>query len=123
MDDVERIKQRTSAEVLAACIKSVSEAKQIWLSWHDLTRLGKGKEYADAAELIVDRLRNVQPAASDLEALLREERIKERLCVLRENPGLCNGDIDNPERHSRCCKYHQELAELEKARASEGDSK
>ena len=60
---------------------------------------------------------------TDLEALLRDAGLKGRLSALRENPGLCNGDTDNPERHVRLCKYHQEIHELEKARASEEEKK
>ncbi len=95
--------KRIRAEVMAACIKEAKEHAKHWCDEGDLP----------------SKLEQLQPTAEALEALLREERIKERLCVLGEYPGLCNGDTDNPERHSRCCKYHQELDELEKARASE----
>ncbi len=57
--------------------------------------------------------------ALEYQSGLKEGELKGRLSALRENPGLCNGDTDNRERHSRCCKYHQELSELEKARAEE----
>ncbi len=117
---LEQDRRQTSAEVLAACSANVEETCKILLKT-DRTKDEKIL-IAGACTLVQSRLEVLSPAASDLEALLeearREERVKERLCVLGEHPGLCNGDTDNPERHSRLCKYHQELAELEKARAN-----
>jgi hypothetical protein len=83
---------------------------QAWV--HDIKLEGRVEVQTCPANAI----HSLQPAASDLEELLREER----LCVLREHPGLCNGDSDNPERHALCCKYHQEIGELEKGRAIVG---
>ena len=154
---VPAIKQ-ARAEVLGACIKAVNATL-----CPALNSIGPGLIHV--ADYVEETLRNLQPAAKHLEALLREERdgtearllcgnaecpkrhlriewseeervclgclrdaleyqsglkdgeLKGRLCALRENPGLCNGDTDNPERHVRLCKYHQEIHELEKARA------
>ena len=111
---IREAEKRRGAEVLAACIKELER----------LSEEARGFGFDDDSLVISnakDKVKELQPAASDLEALLREAELKGRLCVLRENPGLCNGDTDNPERHSRLCKYHQEISELEKARA-EGKS-
>ncbi len=75
-----------------------------------LKALTEGGEFAVGSPL--------DKAKKRVEELLRKAELKGRLCILRENPGLCNGDTDNPERHARLCKYHQEVAELEKARDS-----
>ncbi len=119
--------RKGGAQVLAACqgavevfIQEIGKFSQEFAKWRPFKKWDRDDWEAAGSRLLCDlseAMEKLQPAASDLEALLREERVKERLCVLGEHPGLCNGDTDNPERHARLCKYHQELAELEKARA------
>jgi len=96
--------KRKSAEVLAACIAYAASYRD-----HSLR-----KEQVNAAQTIIDGLEVLEPTAKDLEELLLEARLKE----LKDWPELCNIIHCN---HGRNCMYHRRIAELEKARASEGN--
>jgi len=78
---------------------------QAWV--HDVEIEGRVEVQTCPANAI----HSLQPAASDLEELLRKERLNE----LKDWPELCNIVHCN---HGRNCMYHSRIAELEKARAS-----
>ena len=49
---------------------------------------------------------------------LARKMAEARLATLRDWPELCNGDTDVPLRHAKLCKYHREIARLERELAA-----
>ena len=97
--------KRIRAEVLAACVARVGAAFESTLLH------AQDKAFH---QIIVDHLLASEPAASDLEALLREERIKELLHFVGSGLSYDAKVISFIDAR---------LNELEKARASEGEVK
>ena len=93
--------KRIRAEVLAACAQRAFE-----IAIED----GPPAAVEDTAAYIRDAILKLQPAAAALEALLREERVKELLHFSRNAPGY-NTDVMR--------FIDARIAELEKARAIE----
>ncbi|KKM03539.1 hypothetical protein LCGC14_1773350 [marine sediment metagenome] len=113
--------KQARAEVLAACRKRLKQAAR---SVKDVQLMRK---YTDAQVELVTTLLNdladnafmrLQPAALDLEALLREAELK----GLKSD---CIGVDDrlDSHNHNRDCVHCQRIAELEKACVSEGEVK
>ena len=96
--------KRIRAEVLAACIRG---AKVYFDDFRDVP------PPPITIEEVIRFLRGVQPAATDLEALLREARLKEAKWWV-------NNHYPSPQNHApvKCqCFVCNHVAELEKARA------
>lgn len=71
-----------------------------------------------AYDELVDRLTNLQPAASDLKELLREAELRGRIAQLNMMKGDDAGGMWFPDPGAQT--INDRVAELEKARASEG---
>ena len=106
------------SEVLAAVHKEIAEVEKMIT---DNRNLGSYDE-------LVDRLANLKPAAKDLEALLREAELKGRISGFEDMLGDCDGFKGDgwkfyAKEAIRTLRLSpaEILAELEKARASEGE--
>lgn len=98
---VKQARAEVLAEVLAACKKRLEEYEAIADEWASLSR-------SEAIREVRRSLDTMQPAASALEALLRESELQGILLVHR---------FETTHTRCRACKR---IAELEKARAIEG---
>jgi hypothetical protein len=89
------------AEALAAVLAAFDKRKAVCDLDEEL------KQHGTIIVIFRHRIAELQPAASALEELLLKAKLEE----LQDWPELCN--------HPNSCPYHQRIAELEKARASE----
>lgn len=123
-DEIRELVKQARSEVLTACQGVVEVFIQEIGKFSD--ELGKKRAFKtwdrgdwEAAGLrlltdIQDALEKVQPAASDLEALLREARVKELWHLVNNAPGYSTEVMHFID---------DRLAELEKARAMLGHQK
>ena len=102
----ERMRSEGRAEVLAACIKELER----------LSEEARGLGFDDDSLVITnakDKLKELQPAAKDLEELLREERLNEANAhSVAFNLAMLT---HQPEKYAQW--RERRLTELEKARA------
>ena len=77
----------------------------------------EGKEYAAILFQLMSDIRALSPDPKFLARKMAEERLR----TLRDWPELCNGDTDVPVRHAKLCKYHREIARLERELAALGE--
>ncbi len=106
--DVDAAEKRGRAEVLAACIRGV---EVYFDDFYDVPPA------PISLEQVIKALRGVQPAASDLEELLRKERLEE--ARLRPHQDGC-ATLLSYAKADDCdgwCGRNKRIVELEKARA------
>ena len=98
---LERKLTEAQAETVERCIESLIE------------------EGADEDCRYIYKIRAISPDPNFLARKMAEERLR----TLRDWPELCNGDTDVPVRHAKLCKYHREIARLERDLATLGEGK
>ena len=103
--------KQAQVEVLAACIRRIEHLRGKWSQDDDraqwaLIRAG-------------EELEELQPAAKDLEELLRKAKLEEHKAVCADCNAVVEADWPRSTKF-KLPKPCQRLAELEKARAKEG---
>ena len=107
----QQAEKQARAEVLAAVLTAFDKRKAVCDLDEEL------KQHGTIIAIFRHRIAELQPAASDLEALLREERLEE--ARLRPHQDGCAALLTGAEADD-CddwCGRNKRIAELEKARA------
>ena len=116
MRDVQKAEKQARAEVLVACLKKLREHEafvECRKQEHDGIRAGE-------LLIAISAIEQLQPSATALEALLREER--EKFAVLQMHIYELLGDLHEmnaPDIADSMGRVETDLKNLEKARASE----
>ena len=100
---------QSKGEFLAAIERLIVEAQAVTVERCALQcRSLTGDDYLNRE--FVRAIRALSPDPNFLDRKMAEERLR----TLRDWPELCNGDTDVPLRHAKLCKYHREIARLER---------